>query len=93
MAYETKPNTGAIFVNDKKESDKHPDRKGDANIECPHCRNTFMVWLSGWMKQTNAGKPMMSLAIKPKEARVDHQNERPKPRPSTRDDMQDEVPF
>ena len=33
MAYEHKENSGSLFKNDKKTSDKAPDYKGKANID------------------------------------------------------------
>ncbi len=33
MAFVQKPNTGAMFPNDKKETERHPDYKGDFNID------------------------------------------------------------
>lgn len=49
-------NRGALFINDRKESDKHPDWKGRINIAgVDH-------WLSGWKKQTQKG-PVLSLSL------------------------------
>ena len=89
MAYQQKPDTGALFINDKKETDKHPDRKGDGNLTCPHCGANFAVWLSGWLGQTQAGKAMLKLAFKPKD-----QASKPAARKPVADDMGgDEIPF
>lgn len=33
MAYETKPNTGALFANRERKSDKHPQASGTALID------------------------------------------------------------
>ena len=41
--YEQKDNSGAMFVNDKKETDSHPDRKGSAMI------GGVAYWDSGWI--------------------------------------------
>ena len=49
-------NRGALFINDRKESDKHPDWKGRLNI------NGVDHWLSGWKKQTAKG-PVLSLSL------------------------------
>lgn len=49
-------NRGALFLNDRKTSDNHPDWKGRLNI------NGTDYWLSGWKKQTKAG-PVLSLSL------------------------------
>jgi uncharacterized protein (DUF736 family) len=61
MAYETKPGNGALFKNDRKEKETHPDYKGDINIDGTN------YWLSAWLKATKDGKKYMSLSAKPKE--------------------------
>jgi hypothetical protein len=60
-AYETKDNSGTMFVNDRKASDKHPDRTGSAVIDGTE------YWVSGWLKTSKDGKPYLSLAFKPKD--------------------------
>lgn len=96
MAYERKPNSGTLWVNDKKEKDSHADRKGDALIECPHCQAIFDVWVSGWIKEKQNGEKFLSLAVKVKEAR---RPQPPNPPPSGtratggRDEPEDDIPF
>jgi hypothetical protein len=60
MAYEQRDNSGSLFNNDRKESEKHPDRTGKAMI------GGVMYWVSGWIKEGTKGK-FMSLAFKPME--------------------------
>ena len=52
-------NSGAIFVNDRKEKDSHPDRTGTATIDGTE------YYVSGWLKKGAKG-PFLSLAFKPK---------------------------
>jgi hypothetical protein len=52
--------SGALFLNDRKEKDTHPDRSGYIVV------NGVEYWLSGWLKEKD-GKPWMSLAVKPKD--------------------------
>ncbi len=59
MAYDN-TNTGAIFKNKKKSSDKHPDRTGSINVEGQD------YWISGWVKEKD-GEQYLSLAITKKE--------------------------
>jgi hypothetical protein len=54
-------NTGALFENDRKTTDKHPDLNGSINI------NGVEHWLSGWWKEGSKGQ-FLSLSIgKPKD--------------------------
>lgn len=61
MAYERKDNSGAVFVNDRKAADNHPDRSGDAIID------GRAYWVNGWLKKDKNGKQYLSLAFKPKD--------------------------
>jgi uncharacterized protein (DUF736 family) len=55
-------NRGAIFKNDDKQQDNHPDYKGSLNV------NGVDMWVSGWLKTSEkTGKKFMSLSVKAKE--------------------------
>ena len=58
---EKRDNSGALFTNDKKTKDTHPDLNGKITI------NGREFYLSAWKKQTNQGKGYLSLSIKPAE--------------------------
>ncbi len=60
MAETKYDNSGAMFVNDRKEKDTHPDRQGTATID------GVEYWVSGWIKDGKRGK-WLSLAFKRKE--------------------------
>lgn len=63
MGYDN-TNRGALFKNDRKESDSHPDLSGNINIDGKE------YWLSGWTKRTETGAfKVLSLSVKPKEQR------------------------
>ena len=59
--YQQKDNSGALFKNDKKESDSHPDYKGSAMIDGSD------YWVSGWINTSNAGTKYMKFSYSPKE--------------------------
>lgn len=87
-------NKGVLFLNDRKEQDSHPDRKGSINIEGKE------YWLSGWDKQTSKGDTI-SLSVQPKEAkssgggqqqRNNNNKQRSAPPPADNEDF-DQIPF
>jgi hypothetical protein len=56
-------NRGVLFINDRKETDNHPDLSGKINVDGKE------YWLSGWTKKNEQGKfKLLSLSVKPKEA-------------------------
>jgi hypothetical protein len=62
-------NRGALFTNDRKTTEKHPDLKGSINIEGKE------YWLSGWFKSGKSGG-FTSLSAQPKEDRPEAANDR-----------------
>ena len=74
-------NRGVLFINDRKESDSHPDRKGSINIEGKE------YWLSAWNKQTSKGDTI-SLSVKPKEVQ-----QQSAPSAQSTQDPDDDLPF
>jgi uncharacterized protein (DUF736 family) len=75
--------SGALFKNDKKESDNHPDYRGSINVAGTD------YWLSAWIKKSKAGQTFMSLSVKPKDAAP------PKPYPTRAGNgaPDDDIPF
>ena len=61
---EKRDNSGALFKNEKKEKDSHPDYRGDVVI------NGKEMWVSAWIKQGNKGNKFMSLSFSPKEQKA-----------------------
>ena len=84
-------NNGALFTNDRKEKENHPDYKGSATI------NGVEYWVSGWIKAPSgkATKKWMSLAFEAKQ-KLDGQVRTPRPigKPTgMTDDIDDDIPF
>ena len=83
MAFEQQDNSGAIFVNDRKEKDTHPDRSGSARI------NGVDYWVSGWLRKTKDGNPYLSLAFKEKNANASTGDKSK----SRAEELDDRIPF
>ena len=64
-------NRGAIFVNDRKQTDKHPDWNGKLNVD------GVERWVSGWIKQGRSGD-FISLSLgKPVEDQQPQRTQQP----------------
>lgn len=53
--------SGALFKNDKKETEKHPDYKGSCEIEGTE------YWVSSWLNESKNGRKYLSLKFSPKD--------------------------
>ena len=78
---EQRNNSGVLFTNDKKETDKHPHYKGNITVDGKD------YWLSAWVKEGKSGK-FMGLAVSPKE----DYHPKQAPKKSNFDDL-DSLPF
>ena len=83
MSYDDN-NRGAIWGNDKKEKDTHPDFTGQAKID------GVEYWVSGWKRKPDAKpkSPALSFSFKPKEERQEAKTE-----PRGGDDFDQDIPF
>jgi hypothetical protein len=83
MAFEHKDNTGSLFRNKDRKTDKHPSHTGQGKVFGTE------VWISGWVNETSDGSKFFSLKFQPKD------EQKPKSRePGEDDDMgDDDIPF
>jgi hypothetical protein len=84
--FEIKPNTGALFKNNDKQSDNSPDYKGEGHIE-----GAGEIWINAWLKESKNGVKYFSFSFKPKD--VARKPGSGGARPSVRDELADEIPF
>lgn len=81
-------NTGALFKNDKKQSERHPDYTGSCEV------NGVEMWMSAWIKTSKKGDKFMSFAFNPKEEQQQSSQSRPTPAPAPEaDGLDDDIPF
>ena len=88
MAYEMRENSGSLFKNDKKETESHPNAKGQALI------NGVVFWVSAWTKTDKNGNKWQSLSFKPKDEQAAN-SEPAKPRKDggVVDELDNDLPF
>ena len=91
-------NRGALFRNERKDTDKHPDYKGSINVA------GHDYWLAAWLKESRDGKKYFSLSVqlkdgKPAPVAAGRRDEdfgspaRVPRRRSMKDQIDEEIPF
>lgn len=75
-------NRGALFKNDRKEKETHPDYKGSMTVEGKE------YWVSGWVKVSSNGNKFLSVSLTEKEPKP----EQAEPAQPAVEDT-DEIPF
>lgn len=81
MAKKSYPNSGILSRNKDKQSEKHADYKGEAEVD------GVQYWLSAWVKEGKNGK-FFSIAFKPKDTQ-----RRAGEESQVRHDEDDDLPF
>jgi uncharacterized protein (DUF736 family) len=74
-------NQGALFRNEDKTEEKHPDYRGSINV------GGVDHWLSAWIKTSKKGSKYMSLSVKPKNS------DNAQPKKASAQALNDQVPF
>lgn len=88
MTYQHKPDSGSLFRNDKKDSDKHPDYKGSALIDGKE------YWLSAWVNDGKNGKYMSVKFAEKQDAHDNGMKQAQAALNDKQDDFEDsEIPF
>ena len=80
--YEQKDNSGAVFVNDRKTTETHPDSTGTAKID------GVEYYISAWRRESKNGKKYLSLSFKRKDADTAADRSRP-----IGEQLNDSIPF
>jgi hypothetical protein len=80
-------NRGAIWKNEKKTEDKHPDFTGSLNVDGRE------FWVSAWRRREDAGPkaPALSFSVKPKDEAHDRRRPIDDPRQPKRGSMKDQL--
>jgi len=86
MAFEQRENSGALFRNDRKEKDTHPDYNGTANIE------GVDYYINAWLKEGKSGK-FFSFSFKRKDGGAEKPVAKSGAATSFARVLDDEVPF
>lgn len=82
---EQRDNSGILFKNNRKESDKHPDYNGSAMID------GVEFWMNAWLKKGNKGT-FMTFSFSPKNASGNKKSKTTTSR-SSNNDIDDDAPF
>lgn len=99
MTYQQKPNTGTLFHNTSKQSDKHPDRRGQIHLSREFLEKMMqqegeliVMDISAYDNISAKGVEWLSLGIQA--PYVKQAKPEPKPEPTKQADLDDsEIPF
>ena len=96
--FKQKADTGRLMASESKRTQLSPDYYGEVAINLKNMSNVEVVdglhifKLSGWKKQSKAGKTYLSLSVKRKGA-DSAATPKPAAKSSGFDDMDDDIPF
>ena len=82
-----KDNSGALFKNDQKQGDNHPDYKGSAMIDGSD------YWVSAWINTSKNGVKYMSLSLQHKDQVHNQGVQKAQQAVQQTVDFDDDIPF
>ena len=98
MTYQQKPNTGTLFANTSKQSDKHPDRRGQIHLSREFLEKMMqqtgelvVMDISAWENVSANGMEYLGLSIQAPYVK----QAKPEPKPKTEAPPEDDsdIPF
>jgi uncharacterized protein (DUF736 family) len=75
-------NSGALFANADRKTDKHPNARGTLNVE------GVEYWISAWTKTSKKGDKYQSLSVQRKDGQSTSKTE-----PAASEPFSDDIPF
>ena len=100
MNYQNLPNTGKLFVNDYKNTDKHPDRQGNLYLDREFLKKMLeqpddlvVVEISGWDNVSANGKEYIGLKVQAPRVKKEKPEAKPDPKPQPQPSSDDDFPF
>jgi len=102
MTYQQKPNTGSLFLNSNKQSEKHPDRKGQIHLSrefvekmMQQTGDLVVMDISAWDNISAGGREYLGLIVQaPYVKQVKPEPEpKPEPKPEPQEPVDDDFPF
>ena len=83
-----KNNSGALFKEEEKKSDKHPDYKGNCLV------NGKQMYIAAWINTSQGGKKYMSLSFSEPKVEYSKQDSNATPTPQfTEPSAKEDIPF
>lgn len=100
MSYQQKPNTGTLFHNTGKQSDKHPDRRGQIHLSREFLEKMLeqdselvVMDISAWENTSAKGVEYLGLSIQAPYIKPNKSEPKPEPKPQEQPPLDDDFPF
>lgn len=102
MSYQQKPNTGTLFHNTSKQSEKHPDRRGQIHLSREFLEKMMeqegelvVMDISAWENTSAKGVEYLSLGIQAPYVKQAKPEPKPEPKPQEQPSLDDDsdIPF